>query len=98
MMDLNPTIDIEMPQDFSNGRMAHLVDRLATLNLGIDHADTVFEEGRQIPTGQVAILVDGCRQHRATVLAIPRRVICPAAEERNSIRSPTDDHGALPEI
>src|SRR5438105_2031127 len=45
-----------------------------------------------MPTGEPAVLVDGGRQDRPAVGAIPGGIVGPAAEERDAIRCPTDDH------
>ena len=64
----------------------------ARLDLAVDDADAVLEERRQVAAGEVAILVDGRGQHRAAVVAIPGGIIGAAAEERDAIGGPADDH------
>ena len=72
--------------------MNDFVERVASLDFGIDNAKTVFKERRQVAARQVAILVNAGRQHRAAMRAVPRRIIGAAAEERNAKGSSTDDH------
>ena len=62
------------------------------LDLAVDDADAMLEERRQIAAGEIAVLVDGGRQHRAAVLAIPGGVVGAAAEEGDSEGSSADDH------
>src|SRR5262245_66644963 len=73
--------------------MRNVVQRLATLHLGINDPERVLEEGRQTPAGEVAVLVDGAGEYRATVLAEPGGVVGAAPEKRNAIGSAADDHG-----
>ena len=81
VVDFNAAVHFQKAQRLARGRMLDLVQPLAVFNLGIHHADAVLEKRRQIAAGQVAILVDGRRQHRAAVLAIPRRIIRAAAKK-----------------
>jgi hypothetical protein len=54
---------------------------LARLHFGINNANMMFEEWREITARQVTVFVNRRRQHRSAVLPIPGRVIGPAAEE-----------------
>ena len=81
VVDFHPAFHFQIAQGFARGRVLNFVQCVAILNLGIHHTDAVLEKRRQIAAAEVAILVDGGRQHRAAVLAIPRRIIRPAAEK-----------------
>src|SRR5262249_19461589 len=94
VMDLDAAIHAKESQDLADGRMADLVEGLAILHLGVDDAEPVFEERRQIAAGDVAELVDRGGQDRSAVLPIPGRVIGPAAEEGDPERRAADDHAS----
>ena len=93
VMDLHAARHGEELQNLPDGRMADLVDRLAVLVLGVDHAEAMLEERRQVAAGQVAVLVDRRGNHRAAVLPIPRRIVGAAAEKGNPKRRSADNHG-----
>ena len=81
VVDFHAALHFQKAQRFARGRMVDLLQPLAAFDFGIDHADAVLEKRRQVAAGQVAIFVDGRRQHRAAVLAIPRRIIRAAAKK-----------------
>jgi hypothetical protein len=58
-----------------------VVDPVAVLDLRVDDADLVLEEGRQVAAAEVAVLVDRGREHRAAVLAVPGGIVGTAPEE-----------------
>ena len=64
----------------------------ASLGPGIHDAVAVLEEGGQVAAGEVAILVDGCRQNASTVAAIPGWIVRSPAEEGHSKWRSCDNH------
>ena len=52
----------------------------------------VFEERRQVPTGDVTILVDCCGKDRSTVFPVPCRIISSAPKEGDSVRCNAYNH------
>ena len=76
--------------------MLNRIVRANVFDLGVGDAAVVFEERWQPSTGDVAALVDRGRQYRATVLAIPNGIIGTTAEEGDTKRSASDDHGSFP--
>ena len=92
VVDLDAALDAEVAQDLADGGMGDLVDGLAVLHLGVDHAILVLEERRQIAAGDVAVLVDGGREDGAAVLPIPGRIVGAAAEEGDAKWGSADDH------
>src|SRR5438874_8980244 len=52
----------------------------------------MIEERRQLAHADVAVLVDSGREHRATVLAEPVRIISASAKKGHPERGAADDH------
>src|SRR6185436_10064535 len=65
------------------------------LDLRVDHAMLVGEEWRQLAHEDVTVLVDGGAQHGTAVLLVPGGIVGAAAQQRDAIRRPRDDHRAL---
>ena len=61
--------------------MLDFLGLLAILDFGIDDADPVFEERRQIAARQVTVFIDRGGEDRSTVLPIPRGIIAAAAKK-----------------
>src|SRR4051812_40339677 len=86
MMHLDAALDVQKAQRFAHGGVADLLDGGAGFNLAIDDAQPVLKEGRQMPTGEIAILVDGGGEDGPAMCSIPVGVVGTAAEEGNSKR------------
>ena len=56
----------------------------------------VFEEGRQITAGYVAVFIYLSGQNLATVAEIPLGIVRPTSKEGDAIWSPANDQGAPP--
>src|SRR6516225_10787568 len=65
------------------------------LDLRIDDAMFVREEGRKLAHEDIAVLVDGCSEHGTSVRLVPSGVVGAAAEKRDAIGRPRDDHDRL---
>ncbi len=91
-MNLDPTVDLEKPEYFSNGRMFDFINRVAPLHLRIDHRKAMFVKWGHISTGDIAVFVNGRRQHGAAVLTVPTGVIGPSSEKGNAKWGPGDNH------
>src|SRR6185436_8552362 len=74
--------------------MLDFVDRLTVLDPRIDDAEVVFEKGREVARRDMAVLIDRGRDHLPAVSSIPRGVVGPASEKRDSIWRAADDHEA----
>jgi hypothetical protein len=61
MVDFQASAEIQMPQGFTHGWMLNLIDLIASFYERIDDSDSVLEKRRQVPAGQVTVLVDGRR-------------------------------------
>ena len=94
VMNLDAAIHFQETQSFARRRMSQFIQRLNRFHFRIHHARPMLKERRQVATGQITIFVDGRRQHRAAVLAIPGRVIRAAAKKRDSVWSAADNHGS----
>ena len=81
VVDFHAAGNLQVFQCLADGGVRDLVDRMAVLDLRVDHADAVFEEGRQVAAGQVAVLVDRRGDHRAAVVPIPPRIIGSPAQK-----------------
>jgi len=97
VVNLYPAVDLEVPQNFSNGRVRNLIDGLAAFDLGVNYTDPVFEEGRQVAAGQIAIFVYRCGEHCSAMLTKPGRVVSSPAKKRDSIGSSADNHELPPQ-
>src|SRR6185503_18414928 len=71
VVNLYSSGDPGIAEDFTRGGVLDLIEGMAVLDLRIDEANRVLEERRQMPAGEIAILVDGRRQHCPTVLVVP---------------------------
>ena len=92
VMQLDAALDFEEAERLPNRGVADLLDRGAGFDLAVNDADGMLEEGGQIAAGQITILIDGGRQHRPAMSAIPTRIIGTATEEGDPERCSTDDH------
>src|SRR2546429_2055824 len=72
--------------------MHDLIDRLTMLDLGIDDAVSMLEEGREVAAVDIAVLVDRRGQHGSAMLDIPFWIIRPATEEGDPKRGSANDH------
>jgi hypothetical protein len=52
----------------------------------------MFEEWGQIPTGQIAVFIDGGSQNGAAMFFIPIRIIRSSAEKGDAKWGPADNH------
>ena len=95
VVDLDAPLDPQESQHLPGGGMLDLVDRAAGLVARIDDSQPVFEERRQTPAGDVAVFIDRRGKDRAAMLAVPRRVVGPAAEERDPEGGAGDDHAGI---
>src|SRR5215475_6767004 len=73
--------------------MFDLFDCSRQLDAGVNDPMLVFEERGQRTEANVTIFIDRRSNHCAAMLTVPRRVVCPAAEQRNPERSPAHHHG-----
>src|ERR1700688_126839 len=94
MVDFQAFRHPQVREDPPDRRMLDLIDAVRRVDLGIDDARLILEERRQPPYRDVAILVDGGADNRATVLAEPRWIIGATAEQRNAKRGAADYHAA----
>ena len=92
VVDLEALVHVQPFEHAANRRVLDLADLLDVLDDRVDDAELVIEERRQLANADVAVLVDGRRQHGAAMLAIPVRVVGAAAEERDAERRAADDH------
>src|SRR5580658_3684724 len=92
MMNLKAVRNAQIGQDAAHRRVLDLGQILDQLDLGINDLRLVLEERRQPAHTDVAIFVDRGADHRAAVLAKPRRVIGSAAKQRDAKRGAADDH------
>src|SRR6185312_12473690 len=96
VVKFDAAFDLQEAERFTDGRVSNLFDRLAGLDFAINDAEAMFEERRQVAAGEIAVFIDGGGENRAAVVAIPAGVIGAAAEERQAIRGPADDHSMIP--
>jgi hypothetical protein len=92
-MDLHATFNFQVAQNRANGWMRDLINGLTILNLRIDYTEPVLKERREVAARQVAVLIYGGSEHRATVLTIPGRIVSSTTEERDAKGCSADDHG-----
>src|SRR5580700_10123762 len=92
VMDLKALGHAHVGQDAAHRRVLDLGQLLDQFDLGINDLRLVLEERRQPAHADVAIFVDRGADHRAAVLAKPRRIIGAAAEQRDAKRGAADDH------
>src|SRR5262249_15251506 len=77
-------------------RRVHQLSVIAhKLDLRIDDAMFVREEGWKLAHEDIAVLVDGRSEHGTSVLLVPSRIVGAAAEKRDAIGCPRDDHDRL---
>ena len=95
VVDLHAARDFQESERLPDGRMDDLIQRLTVLDLRVDNAVAMLEEGREVATVNVAVLVDRRGQHGAAVLGIPFGIVGAATEEGDPKRGSADDH-ALP--
>ena len=69
MVNLEALVDLQPLEHAAHGRMLDLADLLHVFDDRIDDAKAMVEERRQLAHADVAVLVDGRRQHGAAVLA-----------------------------
>ena len=81
VMNLEALVDLEPLEHAAHGGMLNLADLLDVFDDGVDDAKAMVEERRQLADADVAVLVDGRRQHGAAVLAIPLWIIRSAPEK-----------------
>src|SRR5580692_4371743 len=91
-MDFEAVGHAQIGENAAHRRVLDLGCVLDQLDLGINDFRLVLEERRQPAHADVAIFVDRGADHRAAVLAKPRRIIGAAAEQRNTKRGAADDH------
>jgi hypothetical protein len=91
-MNFDTAIDSDESQCLPNSRMLDFIDCVAVFDFRINHADSMFKKGGQIPAGQITVFVDCAREHRAAMLAIPHGIIRSASKKRDPVRSSGDDH------
>jgi hypothetical protein len=72
--------------------MVDFLDCLAQFDLAIDDAITVLKKGRQIATGEIAILVNCGREDGSAVKSIPTGIVGATAKKRDAERGSADDH------
>jgi len=93
MMNFDTAIDLQVTQRFANGRMLNFINFVAALDLRINHPNSMLEKRRKKATSQIAVFVNGRRQHGAAMLPVPRRIIGSAAEKGDAIGRSSDNHG-----
>jgi hypothetical protein len=81
MMDFHALVDAQELQTRAYRWMLNRIVSTDVLNLGIGDAAVILEERRQPPTSDVTALVDGGREYRASVLAIPHGIVGAATKE-----------------
>ena len=81
MMNLEPFLDAEISDCLAYRRMRDVPGLTHELDARPDDAMLVLEEWRIEPAAQMTIAVDRGGQHGTAMVAIPVRVIGPAAEE-----------------
>ncbi len=80
-MHLDAMLDAGKSQYLASCRVHDLVDRLTVLDLGIDDAELVFKERRQVAARDITVFVDRRGEHRSAMLTIPSRIVRTAAKE-----------------
>ena len=91
-MNFNAAADAQELETRADRRMFDCFVAANIFDLRVRYPAVVLEERRKPPGRDVATLVNGRRQHSATVLAIPDRVIRASAEERYPKWCTGDDH------
>src|SRR5580692_10068673 len=91
-MDFEAVGHAQIGENAAHRRVLDLGCVLDQLDLGINDFRLVLEERRQPAHADVAIFVDRGADHRAAMLAKPRRIIGAAAEQRDAKRGAADDH------
>src|SRR5580700_7141144 len=91
-MDFEAVGHAQICEDAAHRRVLDLAGVVDQLDFGINDFRLVLEERRQPAHADVAIFVDRGADHRAAVLAKPRRIIGATAEQRNAKRGAADDH------
>src|SRR5580692_5651549 len=97
-MNFHSVSDTHVVQTSAHRRMFNLTIAADILDLRIRNAAMVLKKWRQPPSRDVTRFVDSCRQHRATMLAIPDWVVGAAAKKRYAKWSARNDHGVSPNI
>src|SRR6266567_3842964 len=72
--------------------MLDLREVLHVLDLRVNDAILVLEEGWQIAAADVAVLIYGGGEHDAAVTLVPRWIVRSSAKERDAERGASDDH------
>jgi hypothetical protein len=92
----------DIAENLAHGRVLDFLNAPHRFYFGIHHLRRVLKEGREIPAGQVAILVDCGGQNAPAVLTIPYGIVGTASEEGNAERGSANDHSyayvALPGV
>jgi len=91
-VNLDAVVNSKKLQASPDGWMLNYVILADILDFCIGDATVIFEKRRQPATGDEAAFVDGGRQYRSPVLAVPNRVIGATPEKGNAKRSTSDDH------
>jgi len=78
---LEPFSHLQPLEHAAHGRMLNIADLLHVFDNRIDNAKAMIEKRRQLANADVTVLINRGRQHGPPVLAIPLRIVGPAAEK-----------------
>ncbi len=92
MVDFHSISNPKKAQNLSNRRVLNLPQVPDEFDLRPYNPAFMLKEGRQIPTADIAILVNGYGQNRTTVLAEPYGIVSPSTKKRYAKRCSTNDH------
>ena len=72
--------------------MADFIDFLYQFGQGVNNPVFMLEERRQVPAGDITILINSGTQNRTAVSPVPDGIVGAAAEKRNPKGSPDNQH------
>ena len=81
MMDFQSFLDLQPVEHGARRRVLDFGGLADIFYMRIDDPVLVLEKRRQVPAGDIAVLVDGGGQHHSTMFEIPGRVIGAAPEK-----------------
>jgi hypothetical protein len=83
-MNLDATLDLEVPQNLTDRRVSDFIKSLAGLGLGIHDTEAVFKKRRKITARNIAVFVDRRGQDGTAVHTIPSWVVGATAHKRDA--------------
>ena len=92
VMNLDAAIREKLLADCPDRRMPYFGGRIAGLGFGVNDPIPVGKEGRKIPKGNVAVLVDPAGEDGSAVFSEPAGVVRAPAEKGDAEGGAGDDH------